>query len=352
MKTAAAQPQSDLTLTVLAAMLANAGGLEAFRHEFVDKEAYIHTPIGALAKRYLDALRFDNYSPKTIKNREQTLGWLAFDHPELEADAVTYELLRAFLEDHWRDAAPNTKSFHVSSLRAFFGWAFEYDHVPSNPAKKLKSPRATDTDRRAHSRSVIKGLIVAQDDRRDRVAIMLMYWCALRRDELRRVQFRHIDLARRVLTVFGKGGTVLEQSISEPLALELERHIQDSQCEADEYLLFPRKVGRRGAWPAYSTETVWEDRLRPYTESGIDRWWQRCRKNAGLDDKDNRMLMHELRHSAGTHMHETGHDLVSTQYFMRHRSASTTQRTYIHLDRVKQVAGVQRLMRDPMAEES
>ena len=178
--------------------------------------------------------------------------------------------------------------------------------------------------------------------RRDRVAILMLYWCALRRNELRLVQFRHIDLGRRVITVFGKGGRILEQHIPEPLALELERHIQDRDAEPDEYLLYPLKIGRVGGWPDWRYDIVWENRFAPLTSSGIDKWWQRCRTRAGLG----KVLMHELRHSAGTHMQEAGHDLLATQEFMRHRSAATTERDYIHIDRRAAVARVTRLMPD------
>ena len=339
-----------LTTEALVAMLASVGGPDALRDAFVANQAYRQTPIGALAGRYLDTLKFEEYSDSTIGNREQTLAWLAFDHPTLPPDQVTHELLEAFLRAHWKDAAPNTKRFHISSLRNCFAWAYEHDLIPANPAKKLRFPRQTDTERRSHPASTIRRLVVAQDSRRDRVAILLLYWCGLRRNELRLVQFRHIDLARRMLTVFGKGARVLEQSIPEPLALELERHIQDRQADPDEYLLYPQKVGKRGHWPAYENLVIWEDRFRPLTKSAIDKWWQRCRHRAGLGDGEAKVLMHELRHTAGTHMQEHGHDLLATQHFMRHRSAATTERTYIHIDRAKRVAEVQRLIPDPLAD--
>lgn len=340
-----------LPIDELAAMIANLGGLDQIRDAFVKDQTYRRTPIGQLAGRYVDSLRFDDYSDSTISNRERVLAWLSFDHPELAPSDVEYDLLRAFLEKHWADAAGNTKGQNVSTLRCFFAWAYEYDHIPANPAKKLKPPRKTETERRSHSRSVIKRLVIAQDTRRDRVAILMLYWCALRRDELRHVQFRHIDLGRRVLTVFGKGRKVTEQNIPEPLALELERLIQDRDPEPNEFLLYPHKLGRRGAWPSYSQEILWEDRERMLTKSAIDKWFQRCRERAGLDAGETKILMHELRHTAGTHAQEAGHDLLATQALLRHASSATTERVYVHVDRQRAVARVQRLMIDPLAED-
>lgn len=331
----------------LVAMIAARGGIDAIREALMRDKTYRQYPIGALAGAYLDELEFEGYSRSAIDNRERIYAWLALDYPQLEPADVTTDLLRAFLAEHWRDASTNYKTQNVSALRCLFGWAQDNDRLPTDPARKLRSPRRADTERRAHPRDTIRRLVVAQETHRDRVAILMLYWCALRRDELRRVQFRHIDLARRILTVFGKGSKVLEQSIPEPLALELERHILDRGAHPDEFLLYPQKLGRRGAYPAYDREVLWEDRLRPLTTSGIDKWWQRARARAGLDD----VLMHEIRHTAGTHMHETGGDLVATQHFLRHRSSGTTERTYIHIDRVKAIARVQRQMVDPMADE-
>lgn len=338
-----------LTRETLVTMLAELGGIDAVRADYVRDKSYRNHPIGRLGGIYLDELEFNGYSASALNTKEQTIAWLAFDYPTLEPSDVTVDLLRAFLAEHWRDAAANTKAGHVSALHCFFAWAHDNDHLPVDPARKLRSPRRADTERRAHPREIIRRLVVAQDTHRDRVAILMLYWCALRRNELRQIQFRHIDLRRRILTVFGKGGRVMEQSIPEPLALELERHILDRGAGPDEFLLYPQKLGRRGRYPSYEREILWEDRLSPLTTSGIDKWFQRARDRAGLGGKEP-VLMHEIRHTAGTHMHETGGDLVATQHYLRHRSAATTERTYIHIDRVKAVARVQRDMADPMSD--
>jgi integrase/recombinase XerC len=335
----------DLTPAEIARMLAQAGGLEALRDQVLKDQSYREYPIGRAAGKYLDGLLFDNYSGMTVDHREQTLAWLAIEHPTLEPGDVTYDHLRAFLEKNWKDAKPNTRAAHVSALRTFFAWLADHDLIPSDPARKLKAPRQKDTERRAHSHDLIRKLVVARTRSRDRCALLLMYWCALRRNELRLVQFRHIDLANRQLTVFGKGGTVLEQNIPEPVALELERHIQDRQASPDEYLLHPQRVGRYGTYPNYAARDV----------GGQDAAVQprRHRQVVAADAVERagspQFPMHEIRHTAGTHFHMEGHDLVATQHFMRHQSAGTTERTYIHLDRTMEVARVQRLMRDPLA---
>jgi integrase len=314
------------------------------RETAVKDKSYQATPIGQLVRRYLDECAFASQQERTIENREQTLAWLALDLAHLEPDEVRAEHLVGFLTEHWRDAKPATRRQNTSNVRVFFTWAHESDLIPANPARRLPRVSVPDSDRVAHAASVILRLISGQDSRRDRAALLTLYWCALRRNELRQAQIGHFDLHNRRMTVHGKGGRVAEQNIPEQLAGELEAHILLDQRQSDEYLLYPQKTGMRGSWPLQERGVIWEDRLRPFTPSGIDLWWWRCLDRAGLD----RFPMHEMRHTAGTHFHQAGHDLVATQHFMRHRNPATTANTYIHLDRARAIAEIQRNMPNPL----
>lgn len=317
------------------------------RNDVVKDKSYRLTPLGELAGRHLDELTFNSYSDRTVEGREQILAWLSIDLADKQPAEIVKGDLTKFLAQHWGDCAHNTRATNTSHVKAFFDWAYEDDHLAVNPAKNLKAPRQQDTERVSHPPETVRALIAAQPSLRDRCGVLLLYWCGLRRNELRAIQYRHLDLATRQLTVLGKGSTVLEQSLPAPVALDLERLILYRQPQPAEYLLHPQKIGRFGTYPAYSEDVIWEDRLRPYSVSGIDLWWRRCVERSGLPH----MPMHELRHTAGTHFHQAGHDLVATQHFLRHRSAATTARTYVHLDRLRAVADVQRRMVDPMVGE-
>jgi len=317
------------------------------RETAIKDKSYQETPIGHLVGRYLRQLTFDNYSARTIESRENILAHLALDLAHHHPADITHNDLLEHLNNRYAHVKPNTRKSSVSAVKCLFAWAHDNDHLPADPARKLRSPRHDDTERRAHSLATIRRLVVAADLRRDRVVLLLLYWCALRRNELRLIQFRDIDLARRVVLVHGKGGTHLEQNIPEQVALELERYMLDEAPRRDDYLLYPMKTGRRGKWPTYVTDVVWEDRSRPLSLSGVGNWWERMVRRAGLEH----FPMHEMRHSAGTHFHEAGRDLVATQHFMRHKNPATTAGVYVHLDRGLTIARVQRAMADPMGGE-
>lgn len=73
---------------------------------------------------------------------------------------------------------------------------------------------------------------------------------------------------------------------------------------------------------------IWEDRLSPLSLSGVDKWWNRMLKTAGVDH----FPKHEMRHSAGTNFWRETRDLRLTQKLMRHKSIRTTADTYLHDD--------------------
>jgi hypothetical protein len=143
------------------------------RRDAVKNQAYRATPLGRLVGKYLDQLAFENYAASTRKNREATLAKLALDMADFESDAVTPDDLRDFLTQ-WKDTKPNTRAAYTSTVKVFFTWAHDHDHIPADPARKLRGPRAKDTEKRAHPQEVIKQLVLAQDSQRDRVALELI----------------------------------------------------------------------------------------------------------------------------------------------------------------------------------
>lgn len=324
-------------------ILAEAAKLQ--REALTKDKTYQSTPIGRLVKLYLDGLAFDNYSGKTADTREPILARLAIAYADKPLGDLVYNDLRGFTAQ-WSNASVNYRRSVVSTIRVFFDWAYEYDHIPLNPAKKLKTPRTKDDDsrKRAFDREIIRRLIVSQSQRRDRLALQVLYWLALRKDELRKVRVRDFDFANRILVVHGKGGTVLEQSIRADLAGDIEAYFRDTGTKPAWYLLSPQKQVRYGSYPLYRYELKTLDPEEPYSSSGMQRWFEGCRDRAGLDD----ITLHELRHTSGTHFHLEGHDLVATQHHMRHKNPATTAKHYVHLDRVRAVADVQARMPNPL----
>jgi integrase len=296
------------------------------------------TPIGREVARYL---RHKELADSSIADYRATLARLAADHDDLElADfegGRGAELLEDFLHRRYRDRAASTKKKIRAQLGSFFVWAVNLDKIERNPVVRLSRPRKTQPNRRrAHSPDRITAIIEAQPELRDRIAIALMARHGLRKDEVRRLRWRDIDLQAGLMRLHAKGGKRPEVPIVFPdLLADLNRLYLETEAKPSHYLLFPRRIGNLPSRGGHGVVAEYPD--RPMQPSTLHRWWKRCLEQAGAAD----FPMHELRHTAGTEFQRATHDLKLTQLFMRHASIQTTADYYLHPDPQELVAGLE-----------
>jgi integrase len=244
---------------------------------------------------------------ESLRDYEAILAKLALDHADLEL--VDFEppsgtqLLRAFIERRWGEAAPRTRKKVRAVLMSFFRWANGEFKLRGNPVEAIKAPGLRDVDRELFTPAHAQLLHDSQPELSSRVAIRMLFEMALRKNELRLVQFKHFDLGRRRLKVFGKGGTIIDVPIpSEDLRLELERLMLERSPDPREYLLYPVKrgpmmrAGKKHLTSDAPIGVVWENRFKPLDANGMQRWWERCVANAGIPY----LNMHAARHTAIT----------------------------------------------------
>lgn len=169
------------------------------------------SPIGKDVKAYLRVLRWTSESKNTHDAYEHVLGLLALrfaDYPSLEAfcTPVGAEIIRDFLDAEWGSAASATKRQRTSIVRTFFKWCADERRIPWDPSQSIRAPKGrTRAARQAYPITTLHQLVTAQDNQRDQFALQLMARLGLRKDELRRLQFKDIDLIRGYVLVHGKG---------------------------------------------------------------------------------------------------------------------------------------------------
>ena len=254
------------------------------------------------------------WSVSSVADYRATLARLAVDHAHLELRDFEgghgVELLEDFLHRRYRERSPGTRKKVRAQIRSFFAWATRLDKLEHNPAERLSRPRrGKPSGRRAFSDEKIQAIIEAQPELRDRVAIALMARHGLRKDELRRLRWRDIDFEAGTMQLHAKGGKRPTLPIVfEDLLADLNRLYLESGAKRDHYLLFPRRIGNLPSRGGKGVVREYPD--RPMQPSTLHRWWKRCLEQAGSAD----MLMHELRHSAGTSFQRANKDLKLTRF--------------------------------------
>lgn len=297
------------------------------------RQGWKETPIGREIAEYLTWKELEwGAAAETIANREAPLYKLAEDHLHqpfsiFEPPGGT-QRVRDTLYKNWGEASDGTFANRVSIYRDFFAWAHREDKLEADPMFKITRPRKRRKSARvAHERKQLVTLIQAQKLTRDRIALELLARHGLRKNELRLLQLLHFNPAESSLILFGKGAKPATIPLAPDLSERFERYMLDR--DRREFLLYPQRIGRRGSYPLYSQEVIWEDRFRPKSSRAMQEWWRDCLKRAGIEP----FPMHELRHSAGTAFHLEHGDYELTRQFLRHENIATTAE-YIHVPNV------------------
>ncbi len=281
------------------------------RREAMKDKTYRTTFVGGEVGRFMRSMKWSDRSPNSIDTYEIPLQRLALDHAHFESlDQFTTEIVRDFLDEHWGDCAPATRRNRLAIVRSFFAWAVTDGRLAANPALSIKAPKRRDVERNAYPRDTIQHLIATQPTLRDQCALRLLGQLGLRKNELRLLQIKHIDLGANTITVHGKGGKVVVMPLAfKELRDALYLHIQGDERGAEEYLLYPK-----------------QHRDRPMNPATVHRWLKTCLGRAGLPDS---VKTHELRHSAADEMWRVTGDIVMAQKLLRHESPATTA-AYLH----------------------
>ena len=128
----------------------------------------------------------------------------------------------------------------MSIFASFFGWAARFDRIVSNPMAKIDRPRRRSVERHAHTPAKVQAIIDAQPALRDRVALSLLARLGLRKNEVRLLRWRDIDLERGEVRVRGKGGTITDMPIVyEELLTDLARLSLESEAKPERVPALP-----------------------------------------------------------------------------------------------------------------
>jgi len=314
--------QTAFTLAEAAALLRDA----------VRDRSYQLTPVGVLVARYVRWLRNEwGATPATVRDYEAVLARMSLTLADRDPLTVTVEDLREVI-DLWADREARTRGKVTSIIRSFWSWAEEHDQVPFSPAAKLRRPRAPRRTAPLLPHDASPRLLTAAVRQRDRVALVMLLDLGLRRTEVTGIRVGDVDLARRTLTVFGKGQKSRVLPLRGRVVLELEAYmltpleLVDRTPELDDFLLYPEKRTAGGRLIAAYPK-------RRLSTTAMHRWWYARLADADLvaDGVTAGMNMHRARHTFATELRRVaGIDAASQA--LGHSDLNTTLSIYGHRD--------------------
>jgi integrase/recombinase XerC len=250
---------------------------------------------------------------------------------------LTATVLRSWLAgQHQAGASRATLARRGAAARAFTAFAHQRGLLATDPGTVLGTPKVRRTLPHVLRHQEISDVLASSaadieqppPDRtpaeaavalRDAAVLELLYATGIRVSELCGLDTGALDLGRRTVRVFGKGGK--ERTV--PVGIPAVRAVGQWQQAGRPVLLTPASgqalfLGVRGGRiDPRTARRVVHERLRA---AGV---------GAGTGP-------HGLRHTAATHLLEGGADLRSVQEILGHSSLATTQiYTHVSADRLK-----------------
>ena len=289
-------------------------------------------------QRYLEWLRVQNYSERTVENRQLYLGYFIGWCAE-RGIARPVEVTRPILERyqrtlfHYRKPNGNPLSFRsqhsrLVPVRAYFKWLTRQNVLLANPASELDLPRLEKRLPKhvlsaAEAEQVVNQADVDEDlGVRDRAILETLYSTGIRRMEVIGLGLFDLDVERGTIMVRqGKGKKDRMIPIGERAVAWIEKYVTEVRpglvVEPDEGTLFLTNTGD------------------PFTPNRLT---QLVRNYVDAAEIGKRGACHLFRHTMATIMLENGADIRFIQEMLGHAELSTTQiYTQVSIKKLKEI---------------
>ncbi len=297
-----------------------------------------HTGFYPYLVQYNEAMAVRGYSDSTLHRRESDIrrfvGWCDERHINTPQD-VTKPILERYQKHlyYYRQAngeplSPTSQNHYLVSVRQFFKWLTQQNHLLYNPASELVIVKQAVTLPVVLSIEEVERLMQQPDLRtlggiRDRTVLECFYSTGMRRSELCNLCVQDVNLSRATMLIrHGKGNKDRLLPIGKRALTWLERYLQSVRLE----LLLDIKA-----------QTLFlNDYGEPFRDSKLGDKVKRYMKHAGIDAPGS---CHLLRHACATHMLENGAEMRYIQAMLGHADPRATQ-LYTHVS-IRRLAEIQ-----------
>ncbi|WP_349897318.1 tyrosine recombinase XerC [Parafrigoribacterium soli] len=292
---------------------------------------------------YLSAER--GYSEHTVRSYRSDLGALvhfANDNGATATDELSLELLRDWLwAGSQQGLAKSTLARRSAAARSFTAWLNRVGDAPSDPATRLRAPKAEHHLPRVLTRAQLEGILdglSAKADTgdpgalRDSAVIELLYASALRVSELTGLDLGSVDLDRLTVRVVGKGAKERVVPFGVPAKNALASYLDTARPAL--LAAAAERSAKPGAMATGRTDALFLGsngrRLGTRTVYTLVSSLLASIPGTGPSGP------HTLRHTAATHLLDGGADLRAVQELLGHASLGTTQiYTHVSAERLK-----------------
>lgn len=286
--------------------------------------------LGELFDEFITYLEAQNYAVATTDSYRRDFrffqtymlddGILSLD----EIDDSSFRRYQVYLKK--RNYKPATISRRINSLRSFFQWLTDEDHLLENPMKGIRLPRKEKRLPRYFRPDELERLLSVPTMQHllDKAVMYTFLNTGLRRQELINLTLSDVDTGAGLLYVRqGKG----KKDRIVPLNTSVKTAIR-------EYLTVRPDVTSDALFIGMRSKRV------PIGRQYLQKLFRRCLHEAGINRPG--LTIHGLRHTFATNLLEHGADLRTVQELLGHEDISTTQ-IYLHVSQQRLLDAVNRL---------
>lgn len=274
---------------------------------------------GLKARKKVTLKRFTAEFLDSIKlshaGKSQILFRLAFTHfqncigdPFLSN--ITGRHIESFTSYLVSKTSSTTANIYFRSLSSAFETAKRWQYIPQNPFKEAVKPRPAQTAPVYFTREQFRKLISVVGDETFKELLYFAVMTGMRRAEILQLQWKDIDLERKLLLVCNSERFTTKTKRSRGLP------VNDSLLE----MLRLKKANR-------TSEFIFEKEGRPFNAEYVSKRLKKYVRKAELPES---LHFHSLRHSFASWLVEDGVSIYEVQKLLGHQSVSVTQ-IYAHL---------------------
>jgi len=271
--------------------------------------------------RYLKSIR--RYSDNTVKSYRADLDEFisyCLEYSKKDISAISEKFIKSYLMV-LSESGITKKSISrkISSIKGLFKFAYLNEYIKANPASSISGPKIPRKLPEVASATAIldayKEIDKEKDSEMTKAIFEILYGCAIRVDELCKLNYGDLDLKEQTLKVLGKGSKMRIVPVGGKSVEVINKYLELKTFDVAALPLFTTEKGKR-IYPRLVHRLV--------------------NKYLSLVTDLKKKSPHVLRHSAATHMLDNGADLKAVKEILGHENLSTTQiYTHVSVERLK-----------------